>query len=565
MPLAGYPKEASLIRLMAVSEEGARDYRGARERAALRRLAALVCQAASPEEVFAAVSAEAGQFLETQHAVMCRYDRDGGISVVAAWSGADPAVPVGKRMNPGGDNVHTLVFQTGRAARMADYRAVSGPSADVAREFGIRSAVGAPVYVESRLWGVMIVTAPSAQALPADTEERLAEFTELAATAIANAQARTELRQHAEEQAALRRIAVLVARGAGPNEVFAAVTTEVGSVLGTDFMFMVRYNADETATIISAWASKGIDWPAVGTRYRIGGRNSTTLVYQTGRQARVDDYGDASGDAAAIAAEQGYQSTIGAPIKVAGHLWGLMLLGTRGAPLPPGTEARLAEFTDLAGTAIANAEAQAALTASRARIVSAADQTRRRIERDLHDGAQQRLVSLRLRLRAAQLAPPAATELPQWLEGTVTEVTAVLEELREIARGLHPAALAEGGLRPALRALARRSSVPVRLHLGVPDRLPEPVEIAAYYVVAEALTNIVKHARATAADVVVAVDDGVVHVDVRDDGCGGADFGRGSGLVGMKDRVEALGGRLSLDSPQGAGTALEIVLPTACP
>jgi signal transduction histidine kinase len=174
-------------------------------------------------------------------------------------------------------------------------------------------------------------------------------------------------------------------------------------------------------------------------------------------------------------------------------------------------------------------------------------------------------VSLRLRLRAAQIAPPPAAELPRWLEGTETEVTAVLEELREIARGLHPAALAEGGLRPALRALARRSSVPVRLHLGVQDRLPEPVEIAAYYVVAEALTNIIKHARATAADVVVAVDDGVVHVHVRDDGCGGADFGRGSGLVGLKDRVEALGGRLSLDSPQGAGTALGIVLPTACP
>jgi signal transduction histidine kinase len=565
MPLVGYPEEALLIRLMAVSEEGVRDYGIAKERAALRRLAALVCQAPSPEEVFAAVTAEAGQFLGTQHAVMCRYDRDGGISVVAAWSEANPAVPVGKRMNPGGDNVHTLVFQTGRAARMANYTTVSGPSADAAREFGIRSAVGVPVRVEGRLWGVMIVTAPSPQALPADTEERLAGFTELAATAIANAQARTELRRHTEEQAALRRIAVLVARGAGPDEVFAAVTTEVGSIMGADFLFMVRYNTDETATIISAWASKGIDWPAVGTRYRIGGRNSTTLVYRTGRQARVDDYDDASGDAAAIAAERGYRSTVGAPIRVAGRLWGLMLLGTRGAPLPPGTEARLAEFTDLAGTAIANAEAQAALTASRARIVSAADQTRRRIERDLHDGAQQRLVSLRLRLRAAQMAPPTAAELPRWLEGTVTEVTAVLDELREIARGLHPAALAEGGLRPALQGLARRSSVPVRLDLEVQDRLPEPVEIAAYYVIAEALTNIVKHARATAAEVVVAVGDGVVRVDVRDDGCGGADFGRGSGLVGLKDRVEALGGRLSLDSPPGAGTALEIVLPAAGP
>ncbi|HEX6453323.1 MAG TPA: GAF domain-containing protein, partial [Trebonia sp.] len=155
-----------------MSEEGARDSRSARERAALRRVAVLACQAASPEEVFAAVTAEAGQFLGTQHAVMCRYDRDGGISVVAAWNGTGRAVPVGKRMNPGGDNVYTLVFQTGRAARMADYTTMSGPSADAAREFGIRSAVGVPVRVEGRLWGVMTAAAPSAQALPADTEER---------------------------------------------------------------------------------------------------------------------------------------------------------------------------------------------------------------------------------------------------------------------------------------------------------------------------------------------------------------------------------------------------------
>ena len=193
--------------------------------------------------------------------------------------------------------------------------------------------------------------------------------------------------------------------------------------------------------------------------------------------------------------------------------------------------------------------------------MATADQTRRRIERDLHDGAQQRLVSLALQLREAQAALPGAGELAQRLEGAVTEVNGVLEELREIARGIHPAVLTEGGLRPALRALARRSAVPVSLDVQVAGRLPEPVEIAAYYAVAEALTNVAKYAHASTAEVKVAVGDGVLQADVRDDGRGGADFGRGSGLLGLKDRVEALGGWISLHSPAGAGTIMQIALP----
>ncbi|HYZ53387.1 MAG TPA: sensor histidine kinase, partial [Streptosporangiaceae bacterium] len=217
---------------------------------------------------------------------------------------------------------------------------------------------------------------------------------------------------------------------------------------------------------------------------------------------------------------------------------------------------------ELAATAIANADAQAALAASRARIVATADQTRRRIERDLHDGAQQRLVSLALQLRAAQAAaPPGAGELVQQLDGVVGGLTGVLDELREIARGLHPAVLAEGGLRPALKTLARRSAVPVRLDIQVKGRLPEQAEIAAYYAVSEALTNTAKHAHATVVDVQVATSDGLLHVCVRDDGRGGAHFTGGSGLVGLKDRAEALGGRLSLRSAPSAGTAVEIALP----
>ena len=299
---------------------------------------------------------------------------------------------------------------------------------------------------------------------------------------------------------------------------------------------------------------------ALGTRLSLGGRDLHTLVFQSGRPARIDDYGEASDVAAGIARKAGVRSAAGVPVSVEGRLWGVIGIAS-GHELPPDTEARLAGFTELVATAIANAETQAALTASRARIVATTDQTRRRIERDLHDGAQQRLVSLALQLREAQAALPAASELAQRLEGAVAEVNGVLEELREIARGIHPAVLTEGGLRPALRALARRSAVPVSLDVQVAGRLPEPVEIAAYYAVSEALTNVAKYAHASAAEVEVAVGDGVLRVDVRDDGRGGADFGRGSGLLGLKDRVEALGGWISLQSAAGAGTIMQIALP----
>jgi signal transduction histidine kinase len=537
------------------------------DQAALRRVAMLAARAAPPGEVFAAVTEEAGRLLGAGHAAMSRYEPDGTVRVVAAWSSTDAAVPVGTRVGVGGRNVHTLVFQTGRAARLDDYAGVSGAAADVAREFGFRAAVGAPISVEGRLWGVMAVASAHKQPLPADTEARLAGFTELAAAAIANAQARVELRGFAEEQAALRRVATLVARAAPPQEVFAAVTEEVGRVLSADGTIMSRYEPEDAATVVGVWSSTGAAAPApVGSRFELGGRNVHTLVFQTARPARTD-LAEASGTATGVFGELGIRSCVGVPISVAGRLWGVMIVvSTRDEPLPTGIEARLAGFTELAATTIANAEAQAALTASRARIVAAADQTRRRIERDLHDGAQQRLVSLALQLRAVQAdVSPEAGELAQRLEGVVTEVTGVLEELREIARGLHPAVLSKSGLGPALRVLARRSAVPVSVDVQVAGRLPEPVETAAYYVVSEALTNAAKHAHASAAEVEVAAGDGVLRVCVRDDGSGGADFGHGSGLVGLRDRIEALGGRIWLHSPPGAGTVVQIVLPVDDP
>jgi signal transduction histidine kinase len=282
-------------------------------------------------------------------------------------------------------------------------------------------------------------------------------------------------------------------------------------------------------------------------------------VFQTGRPARIDDYGTATGASADVARDFGYRSSVGAPIGVAGKLWGVMFVGSSGEPLPFGTEERLAGFTELAATAVANAEAQAEVTASRARVVAAADQVRRRIERDLHDGAQQRLVSLALWLRAAQAAVPR--ELGAQLDHAVAEATGALDELSEIARGIHPAILAEYGLAPALKTLARRSPIPVDLQVHVSERLPEPVEVSAYYVTAEALTNAAKHARASTVSVRVEVAGDVLLLAVRDDGAGGADFTGGTGLVGLKDRVEALGGRIFLDSPRGAGTSLRVELP----
>ncbi|WP_346279691.1 GAF domain-containing protein [Pseudonocardia sp.] len=549
---------------LAVSLDNAQLYaeyrRVADEQVALRRVATLVARGAPPEAVFAAVTAEAARQLPADHTNLLRYEPGDAVTIVAA---RDPTI-VGTCARLGGRNIATLVFETGQPARMDDYADASGTTADLGRELGFRAAVGAPIRVEGRLWGTMIVGSKREESLPADTEARLAGFTELVATAIANAQARVELRSSAEEQAALRRVATLVARGVPPEEVFAAVTAEAGRVLRVDYTSLIRYEPDGVMTWVGAWSGTGAVFPIpVGTRAGIGGQNMPTLVFETRRPARID-YAHASGAVAELSRQVGIRSSVGVPINVAGRLWGLLAaVSTQVEPLPADIEARLAGFTELIATAIANAEAGAALTASRARIVAAADAARRRVERNLHDGAQQRLVSLALHLRGTVTAamPPGAGELTAELDSVAAELDGVLDELRELARGLHPAALADGGLRPALSILARRSAVPVRLDVRVDGRLPEPVELAAYYVVAEALTNAAKHADASVVDVRVSTGQGQLWVEIRDDGRGGADPTGGSGLVGLKDRVEALGGRLGVQSVPGAGTTVQAELP----
>ena len=333
--------------------------------------------------------------------------------------------------------------------------------------------------------------------------------------------------------------------------------------LGVYHAILVRYESDGAAIVLAARNEPGLNRMPVGMRLSFEGDNVAAMVYRARRAARIDSHENAPGRAAKFIRGIGLRSGVGAPIVVDGRLWGAAIVGSSGPePLPPDTEARVGDFADLVATAIANADARAELTASRARIVTAADAARRRFERDLHDGAQQRLVSLGLQLRTAEASvPPELHALREQVSDIVTGLSGVSDDLQEISRGIHPAILSRGGLGPALKTLARRSAVPVTLQLGIDRRLPESAEVAAYYVVAEALTNVAKHARATEVKVIVEVDGANLRLGISDDGIGGADSHKGSGLIGLIDRVEALGGHMEISSVAGSGTSLLAMIP----
>jgi signal transduction histidine kinase len=330
-----------------------------------------------------------------------------------------------------------------------------------------------------------------------------------------------------------------------------------GAVLG-------RFEADKTVTVLALSAEAGAQVAQpVDMKLSTEGQNVVGLVLRTGRPARMDDYSKATGgDQVRRFREAGVRAAVGAPIELRDRVWGLLSVYSMQARLPPDTEARLADFAALVGGAIANVQAWSELEASRVRIITAADEGRRRVERDLHDGAQQRIVTLALKARMLAESQPAQTAgLDAELRSFVADLNGVLEELRTLASGLHPAAVSEGGLAPALRTLARRSPVPVVLDVRLPERVAESVEVAAYYFVAETLTNTTKHAEASRIDVTVELRDGSLWVSVRDDGVGGADPARGSGLIGLTDRIEVFGGTMKLDSPSGGGTTLVAQLP----
>ncbi len=553
-----------LATAVANAESRARLARLAEEQAALGRVATLVAAGAPPQEVFAAVVEEVGQLLPVDLANMCRYEPDRAQTFVATWGRPGKRFPEGSRWPLGGKNIGTIVFETGRPARIDDYSDSDGPVSLVARETGLRSAVGTPIIVESRLWGMIGVGSSDEQPLPPDTEARLASFTELVATAVANAESRAELARLAEQQAALRRVATLVALGTPPEEVFAAVVDEVGELLPVESASMGRYEPDGSLNFVATWG-KGVEPFALGSRQKLGGNNLGTVVYETSRPARFDGYAETSSGPLGVGVQKaGIRSSVATPIMVEGRLYGVIAAGSaREQPLPPDTEARLADFTELVATAIANAESRGALAASRARIVAAADESRRRIERDLHDGAQQRLVHtvivLKLALRALSNGDTNVGEL---VAEALRHAEQANAELRELAHGILPAALTRGGLRAGVQALVSRVSLPVSVDVAV-GRLPAGVEATAYFVVSEALTNVVKHAHADAAAVTARVEDGELRVEVRDDGVGGARGDPATGLGGLDDRVSALGGRLVLESPPGGGTRVGVVVPVS--
>jgi signal transduction histidine kinase len=370
------------------------------------------------------------------------------------------------------------------------------------------------------------------------------------------------LERLAEEQAALRRVATLVADQAAADVIFTAVAEEVARFLRADIGGIARYDPDESLTLIAEW-NEGPGGLPIGTRVGLEHERELVMSLRAGLPNRLADFENLPGPAAALAWELGIRTTVGAPILVDGDVWGsLFVCSKKPEPLPDDTESRILGFAELAGTAISNAVSRAQLAASRARVVAAADETRRRIERDLHDGIQQRLVSLALELRFAESGvPPDQTELKRELARVADGLTGALDELRELARGIHPAILSEGGLAPALKALARRSAVPVELDVAIHTRLPERVEVASYFVVSEALANAAKHAGASVAHVKVETADSLLHVSIGDDGVGGADPSRGSGLIGLTDRVQALGGTLGVLSPPGKGTTIWVELP----
>ena len=365
----------------------------------------------------------------------------------------------------------------------------------------------------------------------------------------------------AEEQAALRHVATLVARGAETEEVFAAVAREVAEVMHLPVAAVQRYEDDETTTVTAAWSDRAHPFQP-GTRWPYHPSGLAGRVRQTGHTGRVNDYSNRRGAYAAKARELGLRSVAGAPIIVDGAVWGLVTIASTDGPLPDTTEDRLAEFTELVGTAIANAQSRTELSASRARIIAATDDTRRRLERDLHDGIQQRLVSLALKAQMIEtMTPRPADQIRGELSRLASGLGTALDELREISHGIHPALLSESGLGPALEALARRSAVPVELDLNLGPRLDEHIEAAGYYIASEAITNAAKYARASVIDVCADARDGALTLSISDDGVGGADPSRGSGIIGLRDRVEALSGTILVLSPPGQGTTLHVQLP----
>jgi signal transduction histidine kinase len=369
----------------------------------------------------------------------------------------------------------------------------------------------------------------------------------------------------ADEHAALRRVATFVAAEPAPSRLFQQVTEEVGRLLGLPGACVVQYDGTDAATVVGAWSRTDRPPLSVGSSLDLDGDTVVAKVLRTGTAQRLESYDGAGGKLAEKLRGAGYQAAVAAPVSVGGRLWGALVAASLSEePLPEDLEKRLCDFADLVGQALANADARERLAESRAELVEVSDAERRRFERNLHDGAQQRLVSVALQLGMAGAKldddPGTAREA---LDAAQDDLARGLEELRELGRGLHPVLLTERGLGAALDALLTRTPVPVEIEELPEERLPAPVEAAAYYVVAEAITNVAKYAQASHAIVAIRRSNGSARVTVRDDGVGGADPGGGSGLRGLAARVEALNGRLDVDSPPQGGTRITAEIPSS--
>ncbi|MEA2295277.1 MAG: hypothetical protein QOE86_2916 [Solirubrobacteraceae bacterium] len=371
-----------------------------------------------------------------------------------------------------------------------------------------------------------------------------------------------ELRLLAGEQAALRRLATAVARDSAPADIFRAVAEEMAPLLGADEAAVVRFEPDCTATFV-AGVGQWVRDLGVGQRLELVDSLAVTAVFRTGRSARVDghDRSAPAGPLVEYLRRVGNSSVVASPIVVESHRWGAIVVSTRHQPLPADTEQRMANFSELVAIVIANAESRAELTASRARVLAAGDEARRRIQRDLHDGAQQRLVSAVVTLKLARQAlGDAGGPAVELVEEALAHAEGANGELRELAHGILPTALSHGGLRAGIEALVSRVRLPVSVEVTA-ERLPAALEATAYFIVAEAMTNAVRHARASSARIVAVVDGGTLWLEVRDDGIGGARTDGSSGLLGLRDRAAALNGRLRVESPPGEGTVVAATIP----
>lgn len=364
---------------------------------------------------------------------------------------------------------------------------------------------------------------------------------------------------------ALRRLATLTARHLALSEIFQVGADELGELLGADYTLVNRFRPDRTATVVAHWSApdRARIMPPFGGSFPVEEGTVAALVQRTGRPTRIADRDlRSAGRIGTWAWGRGIRSSVGCPILVAGELWGMLTALSLGAVLPDETEDRMRDVAEILAVAIGDARERDATTASRLRLVDASDAEGRALAGRLHDGAQQRLVSVGLELRTIEDSLPLGREELRTRIATVAgHLAGVIDDLQEIARDLYPAGLARGGLIAALRMLARRSAMPVELDLHYEGRLPRRVELAIHHIVAESLDNAARHANASSAQVGLTVEEGLAHLRVRDDGVGGADPHDGTGLAVLRDRVEALGGTFQVISPPGGGTSAHARIP----